>query len=267
MKRDQKFCLNDRCLKSFLQINRVGIISYLLFFSVIIFNSCSTEEDSYTIKKSEIFVDGDMSDWKNIEGFEVGDTSKLWIGQGMIKENWKGKTDLSFDWKAAYWANKIYFLFNVTDDNFVDPAKQPLSYLNDVIEIMIDPKNSKGDRFTVSDEGKKLYGYEMHFLPSQGNEVFIDDSLIPEYAMNLSQDSLFENAWNGEIETLKTEDGYILELGFEIPGFEIKPGAVIGLDVDVCDDDGDGRKSLLIWSGENNEFWLTMDKYPSVSFE
>jgi hypothetical protein len=250
-----------------MQIKRSGIACFMLVLSLTVLNSCSAKQDTYTIKEAGITVDGDISDWKDIEGVEVGDTSKLWIGQGMTKENWKGKKDLSFNWKAAYSSDKIYFLFEVIDDIFVDPAQQPLSYLNDVVEIMIDPKNRKGNRFTLTDGKKRLYGYEMHFLPSQGNEVFIDDSLIPEYALNLSQNSLFRSKWRGEIVSSKTKNGYILEFGFEIPDLEIEPGVEIGLDVDVCDDDGNGRKSLLIWSGENNEFWISMEKYPTVKFK
>lgn len=230
--------------------------------------SCTQRDDiSYVISKANIKVDGKIEDWNAIQGIEVADTSKLWIGQGMVKENWKGKDDLSFIWKAAYSDSKMYFLFSVTDDNFLDSAQQQLSYLNDVIEIMIDPKNQKGDRYTLFDNRKKLNGYEMHFMPSKGNEVFIDDSLIPEYDLMYAQNDYYKNIWKGEIASMKREGGYVLELGFEVPGLEIKPGTEIGLDIDVCDDDGDGRKSLLIWSGENNQFWLTMDKYLTVVFE
>ena len=259
--------LNKIWLRSYLQISSRGIACLMFISLLIVLNSCSAKKDTYTIKEAVITVDGDTGDWKDIEGFDVGDTSKLWIGQGMTKDNWKGRGDLSFNWKAAYSSDKIYFLFEVTDDIFVDPAQQPLSYLNDVIEIMIDPRNRKGNRFTLTDGKKILHGYEMHFLPSRGNEVFIDDSLIPEYALNLSQNLLFRSKWHGEIVSLKTKYGYILELGIKIPCLEIKPGVEIGLDVDVCDDDGDGRKSLLIWSGVNNEFWITMDRYPTVRFE
>ncbi|MEN8250532.1 MAG: sugar-binding protein [Bacteroidota bacterium] len=241
------------------------IISVILALSIS--GCCRNENVSYIIKQAAITVDGYGDDWKSIQGIEVADTSQLWIGQGMIVENWKGKEDLSFTWKAAYDWHKIYFLFDVNDNILVDPAQQNLSFLNDVVEIMIDPENKKGERFTVSENKKRLNGYEMHFLPSTGNKVFIDDSIVPEYRMDLSQDELFVNNWKGEIASTKKEGGYILELGFEVPGMEINSGKRIGLDVDVCDDDGDGRKSLLIWSGENNEFWLTMDKYPQVVFE
>ena len=43
---------------------------------------------------------------------------------------------------------------------------------------------------------------------------------------------------------------------------EFRKGQVMGLDVAVCDDDGEGRKSLMIWSGTKSEYWLNMDEYP-----
>ncbi|MEN8194435.1 MAG: sugar-binding protein [Bacteroidota bacterium] len=232
-----------------------------------LFDKLKDKTPAYIIKNTPITVDGNIDDWKDIEGIEVANSSKLWIGQGMIKENWKGKEDLSFTWKAAYSSNKIYFVFDVSDDVFLDSAQQKLSYLNDVIEIMLDPNNKKGDRFEIINNKKHLNGYEMHFLPSRGNEVFIDDSLIPEYRMDLKQNDLFSDKWEGEIASSKTNNGYVLELGFKIPDTKLISGKEIGLDVDVCDDDGNGRKSLLLWSGENNEFWLTMEKYLTVKFE
>ena len=40
-----------------------------------------------------------------------------------------------------------------------------------------------------------------------------------------------------------------------------------GLDTDTCDDDGEGRKSLQIWSGKQVDFWLTMDHYGRVTLK
>ena len=46
----------------------------------------------------------------------------------------------------------------------------------------------------------------------------------------------------------------------------ISSGHIVGLDVDVCYDDGQGGKSLMIWSGTEKEFWLTMNEYPMITF-
>ena len=43
--------------------------------------------------------------------------------------------------------------------------------------------------------------------------------------------------------------------------FLVGAGTVLGVETDVCDDDGDGRKSLQIWTGRQVDFWITMDHY------
>jgi hypothetical protein len=221
----------------------------------------------YMIEEQKVKVDGLAGDWQSIQGNLVDEPGNLWIGQGMVPENWEGTEDLSFQWKACRSGNKLYFLFEVRDHILVEPATQPNSYLNDCVEIMLDPWNLEGSRFSVTDAGKVLHGYEMHFLPAAPNHVFLDDSLAPGYPMEAAQDDLFRREWRGEVACARTPWGYQLEIGFEVPGFKITPGTVMGLDVDICDDDGEGRKSLLIWSGTENEFWLTMDEYPKVLIE
>jgi hypothetical protein len=52
-----------------------------------------------------------------------------------------------------------------------------------------------------------------------------------------------------------------MEIGFSIPGVKLRPGTVLGLETDVCDDDGEGRESLQIWTGRQVDFWITMDHY------
>ncbi|MEN8156705.1 MAG: sugar-binding protein [Bacteroidota bacterium] len=216
------------------------------------------------IVQNEVKVDGSPEEWGTIRAYEVNSPDDLWIGQGMVLENWKGEDDLSFRWRSCWDGEKIYFLFEVKDDLLVEPAGQTYSWLNDCIEIMIDPSNTGGARFTSSDAGKQLYGYEMHFLPASPNHVFVNDSIAPVYSMEFAQDSLFLEAWDGEFCCIKSESGYIAEIGFRLPGMELQKDMVMGLDVDVCDDDGEGRKSLMIWSGTKKEFWLNMDEYPKV---
>jgi hypothetical protein len=233
----------------------------------LLFSCSEVNETRYVIERGEVIVDGLADDWEQIEGNLVDSRGHLWIGQDMIPENWKGKDDLSFQWRSCHSRNRLYFLFEVLDDSLVEPAGQPNSFLNDCIEIMLDPDNIKGPRFTDTGQGKHLHGYEMHFLPASPNHVFLNDSLAPMYPMELAQDSLFISLWKGEIASTRQPGGYILEIGFEVPGFDISPGRIIGLDVNVCDDDGKGRKSLMIWSGTEKEFWLTMDEYPGVVLE
>ena len=232
-----------------------------------IFSCTSFKKAKYIISKQEVVVDGTDDEWDHIEGNLVDDPDQLWIGQDLVAENWTGRNDLWFEWKASWYDNKIYFLFLVQDDILVEPATQPNSFLNDCIEIMLDTKNTEGPRFTETGKGRVLHGYEMHFLPAAPNHVFLNDSLAPMYPLEMSQDSLFKTKWKGEIACTNKPGTYIVEIGFEVPDLIISPGVIVGMDVDVCDDDGEGRKSLMIWSGVDNEFWLTMDKYPKVIFK
>ncbi|RKX36621.1 MAG: hypothetical protein DRP64_18355, partial [Verrucomicrobia bacterium] len=161
--------------------------------------------------------------------------------------------------------NTLYFLFEVTDDIVVDPARQPNSFLNDCIEILLDPQNQGGPRFDETTGQKTLHGYEMHFLPSEGQPVFVNDALSPMYPMDNPQNELFREEWAGQTAARKTESGYIMEIAFSIPGVELESGMIMGMDTDTCDDDGQGRKSLQIWTGKQVEFWLTMDHYGKVT--
>jgi hypothetical protein len=241
-------------------------LGLLLIISGIISSCASRQDNRYVIHQQAVIVDGIADEWENIQGNTVDKAEQLWIGQGMLAEYWKGKEDLSFHWKACREDNKIYFLFDVNDDVLVEPPGQPNSWLNDCVEIVLDPRNQRGPRFIEDEQGKELFGYEMHFMPSSPNHVFVNDALSPLYPVEMAQDSLFKTRWDGEIATSKSQGSYIMEIGFEVPGLSIYPGLEIGIDVVVCDDDGEGRKSLLIWSGVKNEYWLTMDDYPRVIF-
>jgi hypothetical protein len=241
----------------------------LLSFSAAIFLTGCTQKQSlsakYIFMEQKVAVDGDLSEWQNAHWYNVSKAENQWLGQGITREGWQGPKDLSYSW-AGSWdgKEKLYFAFKVNDDVVIDPPAQPNSFLNDCIEIIIDPKNSNGPRFTELNGKKELRGYEMHFLPMNKPLVFVDDSLSPMYHLNNPQNDLFKSAYAGEIAVKKQDTGYVVEIGFTIPGLPLGDGTILGIDTDVCDDDGHGRKSLLIWHSGQVDFWLTMDHYGKV---
>jgi len=220
---------------------------------------------AYDIAKHPITVDADIADWEGVAVNRVEGREHLWYGQGMTPEKWKGNADHSFQWRAAWSGNKLCFLFEVTDDIVVDPAQQPNSFLNDCIEILLDHQNQGGPRFDETDGQKTLHGYEVHFLPSKDQLVFVNDALSPMYPMDKPQNDLFQKKWAGQTAARKTDTGYIMEIAFSIPGVELKPGMVMGMEIGIGDDDGQGRKSLQIWTGRQVDFWITMDHYNKVT--
>lgn len=241
------------------------------------FAACSQKKgqqhDDYEIADRKIVVDGNIKDWQSISPIKVEGRGHLWIGQGLTEAQWEGNDDLSFNWRAAHHDEKLFFLFEVKDDTLSN-FDQQYAWLNDCIEIYVDPESSGGSRITgigadntFEDRiGKQMRGYEMQFLPSRPPKVFVDDSKGVYYT-NAEQNSAFKEQWHGEVVTKKTEKGYLMEIAFAVPGSDFQSGQELGLDVAVCDDDGKGRKSLLLWSGDKGEFWVTMDNFKKMALK
>ena len=147
-------------------------------------------------------------------------------------------------------------------------SNQAASYLCDCIEIYLDVANRGGQRVVVLDgrtdwfakcDPQELRGYELHFLPSEPPQVYLDHT--NQYALDKPHTERFRRAWNGEVATQRTATGYVAEIGFTVPGVALQPGQVLGVETGVCDDDGQGRESILMWTGTKTDFWLSMDAY------
>jgi hypothetical protein len=228
-------------------------------------NPKSNEIHVLTAVEKKINVDADTSDWIGITPETVNQISHLWLGQGMYEEYWKGPYDHSFTWRAAWNGNKLYFLYVVTDDK-ISPFDHPETWLNDCIEICLDPELTHGVRKSNINGTTKLAGYETHFLPMQPPHAFLhDENLI--YNIAKPQDDDFRTLWNGEMAVSYTKTGYIFELAFSIPGKSLQKNSIIGLETAVCDDDGNSRKSLLTWTGIQTDYWISMDNYGVLTLQ
>jgi hypothetical protein len=214
-----------------------------------------------------IKVDGDLSDWNGIPPIPVHGSNHLWFGQGMTPDKWQGDADLSYQWRGAWEGNRLFFAVEVNDDRVMDP-QQAASYLCDCVEIYLDYNNQGGRRVQVLDgradwfskcDPKELRGYELHFLPANPPRVYLDHSR--KYVLDQPQTRRFKHQWAGQVAFKKTAQGYVMELGFSVPGVTLQPGKVLGLELGVCDDDGTGRESIMMWTGTLADFWLTMDEY------
>jgi len=231
------------------------LLSTLALLAVI----CCRTRHTYPVYENDIVVDAEISDWNGVRVETVDSKDNLWIGQGMIQDNWLGKHDLSFSWRAAWKGNKLYLLYEVTDDR-ISPFDRENTWLNDCVEICLDPLNKRGARKKNVNGKVVLRGYETHFLPSQPPHAFLHDH-SSVFFTNSPQDDVFRDEWNGEMAVKYKPDGYVMELGFSIPEVKLKKGVVIGFETGICDDDGDGRKNLITWTGIQYDFWITMNKY------
>ena len=229
---------------------------------------------SYDAVRRNIIVDGDASDWEGIKGNAVRGEKQLWIAEKelLIRKSWHGNEDHSFNWRSAWDGNRFYFLVEVTDDHVQPGPAEPFSWLNECVEIQIDPKNQEGQRITgvvaatpVEERiGKPINGYEMHFLFDSPPKVYLDDTKAV-YRIEDDQNAMFADKWDGQIKARKTDKGYLLEIGFSVPGLKLKPGKVVGVELAVGDNDGASRKSLMTWTGKQVEFWITMDHFGKMT--
>ena len=241
--------------------------SILLFIALFIGISYGgiAQKLTYAVAERSISVDADTADWAGVPTNRVNSAGHLWVGQGMVKEYWKGPDDLSFTWRSCRHENTLYFLYVVTD-NILSKFNQPNSWLNDCVEICIDPHYLKGIRKDTVDGKIRLHGYEMHFLPSQPPHSFLhDDKSLYFTAYNQDKDFVYD--WNGKIAVKYIPGGYIMELALSVPGVKMVKGMKLGLETAVGDDDGNGRKSLLTWTGLQTDFWISMDKYGVLSLQ
>jgi hypothetical protein len=225
------------------------------------------QQPTCEVPSRSISVDGMTNDWDGITPQAVHGEHHLWFGQGMSRDKWRDNNDLSYQWRATWHDHRLFFLIEVTDDKVAEP-NQASSYLCDCVEIYLDPLLRGGQRVQVLDgranwfdkcDPQELKGYELHFLPSDPPRVYLDHT--DRYALEKPHTERFQQDWQGSVVTKPTESGYVMEIGFEIPQLDLRAGLQLGAEIGVCDDDGQGRESILMWTGTKADFWLVMNDY------
>ena len=153
----------------------------------------------YQFAHKKITVDGDPSDWEGVQENVVEGPEHLWFGQGMTPDKWHGNQDLSFRWCGAWYGDKLYFLFHVTDDHVIDPPRQPLTWLNDCIEIQLDPLHLGGPRKEQVDGKERLRGYEMHFVPTSTPVIIVQRRAHPWVPDQQATERPFQDSMGGRV--------------------------------------------------------------------
>ena len=221
------------------------------------------------IPNREIAVDANLDDWKGIKPHVMCDKTHLRFSQRarLDPKFWDGVDDLCFQWRAAWSGNRFFFAFEVTDDIVAKPTSG-VSFECDCVEIYLDYNNQGGRRVKILDgrddwfdkcDPREMMGYELHFLATEPTQVYLDHT--DKYAVDKPHTERFKKDWAGEAKYRKTENGYILEMSFQIPDVPLHAGKIVGLEVAVCDDDGNTRDNIMTWTGTATSFWLVMDDY------
>jgi len=242
----------------------------------------------YAVKRTRpIKIDGDLSEWTGVKGFEMAQEKFFFIGQGMSSARWKGPQDLSATFWVQWDEQYIYIAVEVTDDKVTEPhgslAKGPEtgSWDDDGVELMFDNDGCGMPRYYIGDP----MHHEFHFVYSSSRPYVFDNfwkkvSGAPQPLFTLPDGSTEPLAYPGEVMAKneitevfsrppyngayafrRTAKGYNLEVRMSLPGARMtainQGGHPIGFDIAINDnDEGKGpSKQQLHWSGINDMFW------------
>jgi Carbohydrate family 9 binding domain-like/Concanavalin A-like lectin/glucanases superfamily/Tetratricopeptide repeat len=145
--------------------------------------------------------------------------------------------DLSADFRGMWDENNLYLLVNVTDDILRHDTGD--WYESDSVEVYIDADDAKAPQYGQNDY---QYGFDWDKTSPTIQETKHNRTNGVEYAV------------------VTTDKGYRLEIKFPWQTLGVKPstGAKVGLDIQVNDNDGGGkRKSKIAWHATRDNAWTT----------
>ena len=176
-------------------------------------------------------IDGKVDDiWNAAKPYKIAN---------VLYEPPKSSKDLSADYRAMWDENNLYLLVEVTDDILKHDTSPEDWYDSDSVEVYIDATDGKSAQYGPTDF---QYG-------------FIWDKTSPQMLEGK------HSRTNGVQYALVTTDtGYRVEIKFPWSTLGTKPsaGAKIGLDVQVNDNDAEGkRKSKIAWHATEDNAWET----------
>jgi len=86
--------------------------------------------------KTDIILNGDLSEWKNIDWVELGDITNLEIGKIDSKKDLNAKFALQYD------GNHLYIAVKVIDNEIINREIDEDIWKQDCVEIFIDPQSN-----------------------------------------------------------------------------------------------------------------------------
>lgn len=264
-------------------------VSCLVLFSALAFGWSPYSWATYYAKKRSrpITIDGNLTDWSDVQGLTMDQEKFFFVGQGMSSSKWNGPQDLSATFKVQWDEQFVYFAVEVVDDVVVEPhgslapGVDTGSWDDDSVEIMLDNDGCEMSRYYIGDP----LHHEFHFVYSATHPLVFDNFWkrspgAPQPMFHLPDGSeeplaypgetMVKNEvttsfpkppYNGSFAFKRTARGYNLEIRMALAGAKMAPindgGHVIGFDIAINDNDrGFGfSKQQLHWSGMNEMFW------------
>jgi hypothetical protein len=182
-------------------------------------------------------------------GVRIMQTTAAPMIDGQIDEGWStadshsptttligsaGADDLAAGARFLWDTDKLYALFEITDDSKNGGSTGEENYQNDGVELYIDADNSKSG--------------------SYGSDDFL-------YRFMWNQTDAYESKHSAiqgvELAQVDTDEGYRMEVAipWQTLGTSPRAGALIGIDVHVNDNDGSGREGKISLFAEADDAW------------
>lgn len=243
-------------------------------------------------------IDGDLTEWENVNGFTMDQRKYFFVGQGMSSAKWQGIDDLSGTFKVQWDDKYIFIAVEIIDDKVTEPhgalveGTESGSWDDDGIELMFDNDGCGATRYFIGDE----LHHEFHFVYSKDNPMVFDNFWKPEpgapqplftlpngeteplaypgeiLVKNNVTSKFSQPPYNGKFKFKRTQKGYNFEVRMSMPGAKMvavnEGGHKMGFDVAFNDNDtGEGSlKQQLHWSGMNGNFWRNCQFFGTMFF-
>ena len=247
------------------------MLSILILLSLILWTGCKKKgtdpepveitADYYAPRAAEaptINGQADEDCWDQADWAEI---NYLWLGNAEADPQ-----DFSGKYKIVWTAEKLYFLFEITDNVLSDIYNDPLDryYMDDCLEIFVDEDHSGGDHQC----NYNAFAYHIA-LDYQAVDLGIscNPRLLTDHLDIMRTSSGNRHTW--EIGMNVYTDAYNEVLGLNSSKAELQADKSIGYATAYCDDDGQGVRehfygSVDIPGEDKNVAWHDASVFGTV---
>lgn len=202
-----------------------------LFILLLLFNSFQFVSQTNVHYLSSVTIDGNKEEW-----------SENYILKNCKQKNTKSKNSNSYIVYASWNEENLFLFIEVEDNNLISLKKndQKALYLNDALEIYIDPLNDSKKTMDVNDY-QFIVSVDKKSIILKGDKHLLEDSSYLAPKESGTSTLLFDYALqlHGNVNDRKKDKGYSLECCIPFAGIGVRPKENHQFKLDICMDDAD----------------------------
>jgi len=198
-----------------------------------------------------IVLDGDLSDWAAVPFVEVAPSSGRFDPNASKDPVARSPADLSFRFAVCHDDEALYVAVEVTDDAVradscrAEQIDAP-AWDDDAVEVFVDGNHNRAPDSRVAGGAELAWGGEFSLV--------VNGAAMSDYS-GFPKTFGRAGCWSGATNWPAPRDGaaparYEFRLCWKMMGGKVRPGATIGFNLSVQDDDNGGRRDhALYWTG------------------